>query len=158
WYARRSGRWRFGVPVFMLGLGLTVLDFLVVIPHYLGNSTFFGDRYTAVGGSPGGIFRTAATDPLAIIRDVATLHKLVYVLLLLLPFFGLWLLEPLLALAIVPELALNLLSSEPNQTSVSFHYTAAIVPCIVAATILGLARLRRHRPRINRNLPRVSLY
>jgi uncharacterized membrane protein len=158
WYARRSGRWRFGIPVFALGLGLTVLDFLVVIPHFLGNSTFFGDRYTAVGGSPGGVLRTAATDPLAIVRDVATVHKLVYVLLLLLPFFGLWLLEPLLLLGVVPDLALNLLSSEPNQTSVAFHYTAAIVPCIVAGSILGLARLRRQWPKVNRNLPRVSLY
>jgi uncharacterized membrane protein len=158
WYAKRSGRWRFGIPVFALGLGLTILDFFVVIPHYLGDTTFFGDRYTAVGGSPSGVLRTAVTDPLAIVRDVATLHKLVYVLLLLLPFFGLWLLEPLLLLGAVPDLALNLLSSEPNQSSVAFQYTAAIVPIIVAGSIFGLARLRRSRRRIQRNLPRVSLY
>jgi uncharacterized membrane protein len=158
WYGKRSGRWRFGLPVFAVGLGLTVIDFFVVIPHYLGDSTFFGDRYTAVGGSPGGVLRTVVTDPIAIMRDVATLHKLAYVLLLFLPFLGLWLLEPLLLLGAVPDLALNLLSSEPNQSSVAFQYTAAIVPCVLAASILGLARLRRSRLRIQRNLPRVALY
>jgi uncharacterized membrane protein len=149
WYAARRGKWRFGLSTLVAGLGLTLVDFLVVIPHFLGSSTFFGDRYAAVGGSPTGVLRTVFTDPVAVIHDVATLHKLIYVLLLFAPFLCLWLLEPLLALAAAPELVINLLSNSSGQISVAYHYTAAIVPCIVAASIIGLGRLRRQTPRLS---------
>jgi predicted membrane protein DUF2079 len=40
-------------------------------------------------------------------------------------------------------LVLNLLSSNPNQATASFHYTAPIVPFLVGASVLGAARLSR---------------
>jgi uncharacterized membrane protein len=151
WYARRSGAWRFGVAVFGLGLVATLVNFLVVIPHFLGSSTPFGNRYATVGGTPSGVVHTALTDPIAIVRDVATVHKIVYLLLLFAPLLFLWLLEPVLMLAALPDLAVNLLSAKPEQTSLAFHYTAGIVPFLFAGAIFGLARFRRH-------VRRVSLY
>ena len=53
------------------------------------------------------------------------------------------LLAPLVALAAVPELALNQLSATPTQTSIHFHYTAAAIPPLDRR--LG-ARRRRARP------------
>jgi uncharacterized membrane protein len=149
WYAMRTGRWRFGLPVLVIGAALTLVDFLVVIPHFLGSQTVFADRYSTVGGSAGGVLHTAATDPLAIVRDVATVHKLIYVALLFGPFLGLWLLEPFLAFALVPDLAINLLSTKPDQTKIVFHYTAGMVPFIIAASIFGLARFRQQAARIS---------
>ena len=83
------------------------------------------------------------TDPVAFVHAVANGHKAGFVALLLIPFLGLWLFEPLLLLGAVPDLAINLLSSNPNQTTVQFQYTAGIVPFIVAASILGASRFKR---------------
>jgi uncharacterized membrane protein len=63
--------------------------------------------------------------------------------LLLVPFLGLWLLEPLLLLGAVPDLVINLLSAKPEQTTIYWQYTAGIVPFVVAASIVGAAKLKR---------------
>ena len=149
WYAARSGRRRFGLSVFALGAGLTVLDFLVVIPHFLGKSTVFGGWYAAVGGSPTGIARMAVTHPLTLVHAVTTTHKLLYVVLLFAPFLCLWSFEPLLVLAAAPDLAINLLANRSGPTSLTYHYSAGVVPFVVAASIFGLARMRRHARRLS---------
>ena len=43
----------------------------------------------------------------------------------------------------LPEIALNLLSSTPTQSSIHFHYTAGAIPGLVAGAVLGGAKLRR---------------
>ena len=61
---------------------------------------------------------------------------------LLLPLALLPLAAPLLALVALPELALNLLSATPTQTSIHFHYTAgAIAAAGGRARSLGAGRL-----------------
>jgi uncharacterized membrane protein len=143
WYAVRKGRRLFGFSVFAAGLALTLFNFLWVIPHFApsGVDPFVG-RYRAVGGTPQGIAHKLFTDPVAFGHAVATGHKAVYLALLLVPFLGLWLLEPLLFLGAVPDLAINLLSSKSDQTSIPFHWTAGIIPFVVAASIFGAARFR----------------
>lgn len=158
WYGWEHRRWRVGVPLFFAGAALTVVNFLVVLPHFGGGGYTFGDRYAAVGGSPAGIARTAVTHPIALVHAVATTHKLVYLLLVFVPFLGFWLFEPLLVIAVAPELAINLLSSDPNQSAIPFHGASAMVPCVVASSIFGLARLRRHVPRLERHVDRLALY
>jgi uncharacterized membrane protein len=154
WYAASHRRWRIGLSIFAVGLAISLFNFLYVLPHFGGGGYTFGDRYSAVGGSPGGIIRTAITDPIAIVHDVSTVRKLVYVLLLFAPFFGLWLLEPLLLLGAVPDLAIDLLSNYPGQNSIVYNDTAGMIPFIVAASILGLARWKRAR----NQAPRIALY
>jgi uncharacterized membrane protein len=150
WYAVRTGRRLFGSSVFGVGLAITLFNFLWVIPHFShdGGSPF-ASRYTAVGGTPRGIAHKLFTDPGAFMHDVATGHKALYLVLLLVPFLGLWLLEPLLFLGAVPDLAINLLSNKTDQTSIPFHWTAGIVPFVVAASIFGAARFRRHAVRLS---------
>jgi uncharacterized membrane protein len=146
WYAVRRGHRLFGFSVFAAGLAVTLFNFLWVIPHFAPNGVNpFAGRYTAVGGTPHGIVHKLFTDPGAFVHAVASGHKAAYVLLLLAPFLGLWLLEPLLLLGAVPDLAINLLSSNPNQTTVQFQYTAGIVAFVVAASIFGAARLKSRR-------------
>jgi uncharacterized membrane protein len=151
WYAVRKGKRLVGLSIFVLGVTVSLVDFLVVIPHFSpsGVDPFVG-RYQQVGGTPGGIAHRAVSDPMALVHAVATTHKLVYVLLLLGPLLGLWLLEPLLFLGAVPDLAINLLSAKSDQTVVAFHWTAGIVPFAIAATIFGAARLKRHPDRVSR--------
>jgi uncharacterized membrane protein len=150
WYAVRKGRRLFGLSVFGIGLAVTLANFLWVMPHFAhtGGNAFAG-RYTAVGGTPTGIAHKLFSDPGAFLHDVATGHKAFYLVLLLVPFLGLWLLEPLLFLGAVPDLAINLLSSKTDQTSIPFHWTAGIVPFVVAASIFGAARFRRQADRLS---------
>ena len=49
----------------------------------------------------------------------------------------------MLLVALVPELALNLLSSVDAQTSIHFHYVAAEIPILFAAAAIGARRLGR---------------
>jgi uncharacterized membrane protein len=146
WYAVRKGRRLFGIGVFASGLAMTLFNFLWLIPHLAPKGVEpFAGRYTAVGGTPRGIAHELFSDPVAFAHAVLTGHKAIYIALLLVPFLGLWLLEPLLLLGAVPDLAINLLSSEGNQTSLQFQYTAGILPFLVAASIFGAARFERRR-------------
>jgi uncharacterized membrane protein len=77
---------------------------------------------------------------------VATWHKLLFLLLILAPFLGLWAFEPLVLIGALPDLVIDLLSSKPAQTTVFYHYTAGIAPFVVAASVFGAARFR-HRSR-----------
>jgi hypothetical protein len=121
----------------------------IVIPHFnrAGSSSFFS-RYGEVGGSPGGILRTAVTDPWKIVTTAATGRGLGYLAKLVLPLGLLVVLAPLLLVAAIPELAINLLSATTTQTSIRFHYTAGLIPILVAAAVLGSGRLVHKRPHL----------
>src|SRR5262249_60606892 len=108
-----------------------------VTRHYgKGGVNPFAYRSAAAGSTPTGILHKAVTDPGAILHAVLTGHKLAYLAVLFVPFLGLWALEPLLLLGALPDLAINLLSSQPDQTAIPYHYTAGIVPFVVSATLL----------------------
>jgi uncharacterized membrane protein len=150
WYAVRKGMRLQGAAILACGATITALDFLVIIPHFSPPGSHpFADRYAAVGGSAGGILHTAMSDPAALVRVAATSHHAVYLLFLLVPFLGLWLFEPFLALAALPDLAINLLSSKPEQTTLELQYTAGILPFLIAAAIVGAPRLRRDPSRLS---------
>ena len=75
---------------------------------------------------------------------VATGHKAFYLVLLLVPFLGLWLLEPLLLLGAVPGSG-DQLALEPARPDIDpLPLDCGIVPFIVAASIFGAARFSRH--------------
>jgi uncharacterized membrane protein len=150
WYAIRKGHRFFGFSVFAVGLALTLFNFLWVIPHFsLSGTDPFAGRYRAVGGTPKGMAHKVVTDPMAFVHAVASGHKATFLALLLIPFLGLCLLEPLLFLGAVPDLVINLLSSKGEQTTISYQYAAGIVPFIVAASIFGAARFKRQAGRLS---------
>lgn len=143
WYAARKGNRAFGLGVFLTGLAITLFNFLWVIPQFspTGADLYVG-RYHAVGGTPRGMAHKLVTDPMAFVHAAASGHKGVYLALLLVPFLGLSLLEPLLLLGAIPDLAINLFSDSADQTSIAYQYTAGIVPFVVAAAVFGMSRFR----------------
>jgi uncharacterized membrane protein len=150
WYAVRKGRRLAGLAIFAIGLSVTLFDFLYVIPHFSPSGVNpFAGRYAEVGGTPRGMVHKLFSDPLAFVHSIATGHKALYLVLLLAPFLGLWLLEPLLLLGAVPDLAINLLSGKADQTAIPFHWTAGIVPFVVAASVFGAARFRGQALRVS---------
>ncbi len=121
WYAVRYRTPQTGAVIVGLAGAAALVATLVVVPHFApAGASAFESRYDS---------------PSLDGRDLAYLAALL-VPLLLLP-----LAAPLAALAAVPELALNLLSSTLSQTSVKTHYAAVAVPALFAATVYGAARV-----------------
>jgi uncharacterized membrane protein len=149
WYALRKGHLFAGLAIFASGVGAALVNFMIVIPHFAGGLEPFAGRYEGVGGTPSGILHKAVTDPASLLHVVFTGHKAVYLVLLVVPLLGLWLLEPLLFLGALPDLVINLLSSKPEQTLLQYQYTAGIVPFLVAAAILGARRTKRDANRLS---------
>ncbi|HET7044843.1 MAG TPA: DUF2079 domain-containing protein [Gaiellaceae bacterium] len=146
WYALARRRRAWGIGICVAGAAASAVAIGLVIPHFnAGASSAFYGRYSEVGGSAGGILKTAFTDPLHVLSVAFDGRGIGYLLDLLLPLALLPLAAPLLALTALPELAINLLSSTPTQTSIHFHYTAPILAPFVAAAVLGAGRIARER-------------
>ncbi len=158
WYALARGRRLEGALITLAGAAVSALAIEVVIAHFnrAGSSSFLA-RYNEVGGSPGGILRTAVTDPWKIVTSAVTGRGLGYLAQLLVPLGLFALLSPLVLVAALPELAANLLSAATTQTSIRFHYTAGLIPVLVAASVLGAARVVRARPDLARPLATAAV-
>jgi uncharacterized membrane protein len=158
WHVLSRRRVLPGAAVIVAGVAVTALALGLVIPHFSpsGTSSFYG-RYDEVGGSPRGILETAVTDPAVIARAVSEARDAEYLAELLLPLAGLALLAPLAVLVALPELALNLLSATETQTSIHFHYSAAAIAGLVAASVLGAERLVRRRSGLAEPLALLAL-
>jgi uncharacterized membrane protein len=144
WYALAKRRRVEGAAIAVLGVAWSAIAIAVVIPHFhtAGESDFYG-RYSEVGGSAAGIVKTAFTDPVRLLDAAFSARDLHYLLDLVAPLAALCLLAPVALIAAVPELAINLLSATPTQTSIHFHYTAGLIPPLVIAAVLGAKRLTR---------------
>jgi uncharacterized membrane protein len=146
WYAVKR-RARAGAAIAGAGVLVSALAVTVVIPHFNSGaeSSFYG-RYDAIGGSAGGIVKTAVTHPWTLFEQAFQHRDLHYLLHLLVPLSFLFVLSPLALVAFLPEAALNQLSATTTQTSIHFHYLAAGIPPLIAATVLGAAALVRRFP------------
>jgi uncharacterized membrane protein len=151
WYALSRGRRRVGLVVAAVGFSWTVVCLKLVVPAFSGGSSVFYDRFASVGGSPGGMLETLVTDPGRIGSSMTTFPDGRYLLALLTPLLGLWLWSSL-ALAAVPQIAINLLSDTESSTLPQYQYVAGVVPYLFAASVLGL---RRYKPRMR---PIVTLF
>jgi uncharacterized membrane protein len=144
WYAVAHRRWAAGTAIALAGFAWAAVAIGIVIPHYnAGAESDFYGRYSEVGGSAGGILGTIFTHPLRIVEAAFSGRDLHYLLDLVAPLAALCLLAPLVLVAALPELAINLLSSTTTQTSIHFHYTAGLIPPLMIGAIFGAKRLSR---------------
>jgi uncharacterized membrane protein len=157
WHWLAHDRRRAGLAIAAAGAVVAVLAIAVVVPHYApGGGSPFAGRYASVGGSPGGIARTAVHDPGRIAEAATEQRDGRYLVQLLWPLAGLPLLSPA-TLTAAPELAANLLSDTKTQTSIHFQYTAGAIPGLIVGAILGAAWLVRRRREAARWLPVAAL-
>jgi uncharacterized membrane protein len=142
WYAFAHHRRLAGAAIAVAGAAVALIAIELVIPHFnrAGTSSFF-TRYSQVGSTPGGIVHTALTHPGRIVTTAFTGRGLGYLARLVLPLGGLVVLAPLMLLAALPELAVNLLSAATTQTSIRFHYTAGLIPVLLAGAVFGAKRV-----------------
>ena len=141
WYALSRGHRRIGAAIAALGTAWTLFAILVVVPAFAGKGSAFYGFYDEVGGSPQGVVRMLFTDPGAIAGALLEPHDLAYVILLSIPLLGLFFLAPALAAVALPQLLANTISDFRSMSDPRYHSVAAIVPFLIAATVLGIARL-----------------
>jgi uncharacterized membrane protein len=143
WMAVRHRRRLAGAVLAGASLAWVIVALAVIVPHFnRGRGSEFVSRYGELGSGTGDVLRTLVTRPWEAAEVAVSHHRVTYLLALLIPLLLLPLAAPLLAAGALPELGLNLLSGWWPQYSIEFQYVAVIVPFLVAAALLGLARLR----------------
>jgi uncharacterized membrane protein len=141
WFALARGRRLAGAAISVGGLAWTVFAISVVVPHYRGaDSQFFG-FYDQVGGSPQGVVRMLFAHPGTVLGALVEPQDIAYLLWLAVPLLGLFFLSPGLAAAGLPQLLANGLSDFRSMTDPRYHSVAAVIPFLIAATVLGIARI-----------------
>ncbi len=145
WFALARGRRAAGTVIAVAGAAWTFVAVYFIVPAFSGESSQFYGFYDQVGGSPEGLVRTAFTDPGAILAALFESHDFAYLLWLTVPLCGLFLLSPALAAVALPQLLVNTLSDFRSMTDPRYHSLAAVIPFLIAATVLGIARLPASR-------------
>jgi uncharacterized membrane protein len=145
WYAFARGKRRPGVLIALAGIAWSFAAIYVVVGHYRRGGSLYYGFYDQIGGSPQGLVRTLVTDPGAVFGALFETHDIVYVIWLGLPLLFLFVLSPALAAVALPQLLANTLSDFRSMTDPRYHSVAAIVPFLIAATVLGIARLSASR-------------
>jgi uncharacterized membrane protein len=142
WYALARGRRGAGFVTAAAGVGWSLVALLVVVPAYAGDASRFYGFYEKVGGSPAGVLKTVFVDPAAILAQVFDPNVLLYLVALAAPLAGLFVLAPGLAVVGLPQVLLNALADPAGPIDPRQHYVAAVLPFLIAATVLGIGRLR----------------
>ncbi len=146
WMVVRGAGRLYGALLAVASTAWVAFAVLVVIPHFNdGRGSQFVGRYQSLGSDGGGVASTLLTRPWEAVALAASYDRLSYLAALLLPLLLLPLAAPLLLAGAAPEILINILADWFPQYSIQFQYVAVIVPFMVAASILGLARLRRAR-------------
>jgi uncharacterized membrane protein len=148
WYALSKRRVRTGGAIALLGVLVTAVSLGLVLPHFNeGARSDFYVRYGALGDSPRAILHTAITHPARLLAAAFDWEGIRYLADLLLPLALLFAAAPLVLVAAIPELGLNLLSATDTQTSIHHHYTAGLIPPLIVASVFGAGRLARGEAR-----------
>lgn len=147
WLVVFRRKWRQGLALAAVSLVWFGLATFVIVPHYaplkygISESVYF-QRYGELGDSPQAVVRSLLTRPALVWEIVTEPARLQYLLGLLLAAGGILpLLAPEVLLLSLPSLMANLLSSYEAMYSGVYHYSAPVVPFVVAAAAIGLGRI-----------------
>ncbi len=134
WSMVLQRRWRTGLVMVIVGLAVSALAILVIIPHASPTGhPLLAARY---GGGSGQSLLRQVLYPKTFIKQYLLEHNhLAYLRSLFAPGAFLPLLAPWVLVLAVPSLALNLLSSDVQQYTGLFHYNAEIVPILIFSVI-----------------------
>lgn len=129
-------RWRSGLGLMLLSIGWVGVVLLMFRLYSPTGHSLLASRYGYLGSGPVEIVRNILTHPFSLLRQhVLEQSHRQYLRILLAPAGYLPVLAPWVLVLAVPSLALNLLSSDPNQYLGIFQYSAEIVPVLIFATI-----------------------
>lgn len=133
----------FGTAVFLIASALFVSLILYVIPGTLGSQHFALAYYSEFGDSPMEIIKAIIFSPQKTINIVLEQNRLNYIKQLFFPVGYLSLFAPLYLVFAIPDLLINLLSSNTQLHQIYYQYTAPITPFIFLAAIAGIGFLKK---------------
>jgi uncharacterized membrane protein len=139
-------RRRFGLILTVLGLALSALVILVLIPSLRsGESFYYNDYYDYLGDSPLAMAQSLLLEPRVWLSRVLAPPKIKTLIQLLLPVAFLPLLAPSVFVLGGSALAYLLLVDLPfhHVYRLNSQYQALLIPFIFFGTVLGLAKLSR---------------
>lgn len=132
-------RWRSGLGLLLLSLGWIACNYLVFHLFSPTGHSLLASRYAYLGQGPVESARTILLHPFSLLtQHVFEQTHRQYLRLLLAPVGYLPLLAPWVLVLALPSIAINLLSTDPNQYLGFYQYNAEIVPVLIFATIEAL--------------------
>lgn len=145
-----SGRRRRGALLVAAGVAAYLLLQHGVIPHFAGGAhsySWYYEELIPAGEGPRGLVTTVATQPLAVMRFVATPERALYLMQMLAPFGFALLLGPAGWILTSYGLAISLLASRAPLHQIGFQYALVTVAPAAVATVCVLGRLPAERRR-----------
>jgi uncharacterized membrane protein len=126
-----------------MGLVWAILIYKFISPMLNAKGYVFGEFFKEMGGSFGGIVKTAITRPFYTLKFIfkvlpPMINKPLYIVQIFLPLLFVSFLSPLTLLIIVPQIFLYLASSKPTPSTIYFQYTAAVIPLVFISAVMGI--------------------
>jgi len=145
WLAAARGRLRLGAAVAVVSVLLLAVDLKYVMPLFRGEPYPHLHRHAYLGSSLAEILLNIVARPWRWVGVAFAGGKIVYLLVMLLPLGLLPLLAPRTLAAVLPALAMNLLSIDPVLANFRSQYQAFVLPFLMLAAVDGYARIRQWR-------------
>jgi len=143
WLALARRRWMIGAALAIVAVAVLAVDIAWLMPDFLGARHYDHlNRYRHLGDSLGQVLLSIAFRPWRWIGIVITPAKLVYLAAMLAPLAFLPLLGGRALAAVVPGLAMNLLSVDHKLIGYQSQYQSFVLPFLILAAVDGYARLR----------------
>lgn len=133
----------FGVLLFTFCFLISYFLIAKAIPQALGTQHFALAYFSDFGDSPSEIIKNIIFSPGQTITTIIQQDRIDYLKQLLSPLGYFSLFSPLILLFTIPELAISLLSSNPQLHQIYYQYSATITPFLFIAAIYGSLYIKK---------------
>ena len=137
--------WRFdrrrGLIAALASVVVTILGMFVMMRHLIGVPTRNGWRIPFGGVS--GFIKETFTNPTNVMNHLKSEDRPMYLFKMMAPFAGLFFAAPSVALLAVPVLVSNVVSTFWYQHQIEYHYSIVVVPLLLIATLVVIAKLNK---------------
>lgn len=131
-------KWLMGTTLFIAGFACAYLLIAQAIPNARTSNHLALEYFSGYGETPEEIVTTFFTDPMKTALIVTSESQLQYLKTVFLHTGFLSFFAPFYLLFTGPDMAINLLSGNPNFRMLWYHYTAAIIPFVFISTIYAI--------------------
>ena len=138
WVALRRNL-RIGIATVVGSIVAALICFLVVIRDLTG--TAFRNSWRIPFGGVDGLVKTAFTSPGKLLRYLTSDGRVTYLMQILLPTGGMFVIAPSVALVGSVVLFANIVSTFYYQHQIHYHYSLVIAPILVFGNVYAIARL-----------------
>lgn len=140
-----------GLFLFLTSAIIFYLLIWLIMPQLRGASHFALSYYSGFGDSPSEVSKNIILMPFKTISIISSSQRVEYLVQLFLPFGFTSFLSPLFLIFAMPDLLINLLSSNKPLREIYYQYTSAITPFIIISSIYAINFLKKRFVRLENN-------